>query len=120
MIESIDLQAKAAKFTEYWQPRIVAQMNDYHIKRAKLEGDFVWHSHPETDELFLVTEGSLRIDFRDHAVTLTTGQLCVVPAGVEHKPYAEEECTIMMIEPAGTLNTGDAGGDRTVSDPEWI
>jgi mannose-6-phosphate isomerase-like protein (cupin superfamily) len=120
MVEVIDLKAKSSKFSEQWKPKIIGQLNEYHLKLAKIEGDFVWHSHPETDELFLVVDGELRIDFRDHSIRLRTRQMCVVPAGLEHKPYAEDECTIMMIEPAGTLNTGDAGGERTVEEPEWI
>ncbi|MQC26464.1 MAG: cupin domain-containing protein [Chloroflexi bacterium] len=120
MVDVIDLQAKREKITEYWSPRIVGQLNDYLLKMAKIEGDFVWHSHPETDELFFVVAGHLRIDFRDHSIDLAPGQLCVVPASMEHEPFADTECTILMIEPVGTLNTGDAGGARTVSEPEWI
>jgi mannose-6-phosphate isomerase-like protein (cupin superfamily) len=119
-ITAINVKDKFTKFSEHWMPRIIAQMNDYHVKIAKIQGDFVWHSHPETDELFLIIEGELRIDFRDGAVTLKPGEMCVVPKGVEHKPYAEKECSILMVELAGTLNTGDAGGERTVQDPQWI
>ena len=119
-VPAIDLKGKLGMFSEHWQPHIVAQLNDYHVKIAKLQDDFVWHSHPETDELFLVLDGELRIEFRDGAVSLRTGDLCVVPKGVEHKPFAETECAILMIEPAGTLNTGDAGGERTVEAPRWI
>ena len=119
-VNSINLREKLGKLTEYWQPKIIAQMNDYHVKIAKLQGDFIWHSHPVTDELFLVVAGELRIDFRDGMVTLKPGEMCVVPNGVEHKPFAEEECSILMVELAGTLNTGDAGGERTVQDPQWI
>jgi mannose-6-phosphate isomerase-like protein (cupin superfamily) len=119
-VSAIDLKDKLGMFSEHWQPHIVAQLNDYHVKIAKMQGDFVWHSHPETDELFLVLEGELRIDFRDGAVALKAGEMCVVPMGVEHKPFAEAECAILMIEPAGTLNTGDAGGERTVEAPRWI
>lgn len=119
-VTAINLKDKFSKFSGHWQPKIIAQMNDYHVKLAKLQGDFVWHSHPETDELFLVLEGELRIDLRDGSVTLKPGELCVVPKGIEHKPVAEDECAIMMIETAGTLNTGDAGGERTVQDPQWI
>jgi mannose-6-phosphate isomerase-like protein (cupin superfamily) len=120
MVDVIDLKEKSGKFSEQWQPKIIGQLNDYYLKLAKIEGDFIWHSHPETDELFLVVAGEMRIDFRDHSVTLAPGQLCVVPVGVEHKPFAAQECTIMMIEPVGTVNTGDAGGERTVEKPEWI
>lgn len=118
--EAINLKDKLSKITERWSPRIVAQMNDYQFKLAKLQGEFVWHSHPETDEVFIVLEGHMGIDFRDGAVTLREGEMIVVPKGVEHKPYADEECHCLLIEPAGTLNTGDAGGERTVEDLEWI
>ncbi len=116
----INLEEKLAKITEQWSPKIVAQMNDYHFKLVKLQGDFVWHSHPETDEVFIVLEGQLRIDFREGSVTLRNGEMVVVPRGLEHKPYAEKECHLMLVEPAGTPNTGDAGGERTVANPEWI
>ena len=120
MPTAINLQEKLTVFNELWSPKIVAQMNDYYFKLVKVEGEFVWHSHPETDEVFLVIEGELRIDFRDGAVELKQGEMVVVPRGVEHRPYAERESQILLIEPVETVNTGDAGGDRTVIDPEWI
>ena len=116
--QKINLQDKFNLFQTHWSPKIVAQMNDNHLKVAKVEGDFVWHSHPETDEVFLILEGSLRIDFQDGAVTLNKGELLVIPKGVEHKPFAAEECHILLIEPAGTVNTGDAQADGTSG--EWI
>jgi len=118
-VEVINLDDKFGRFSEHWSPRIIAALNDYHVKAAKLRGEFVWHKHQETDELFLVTKGSLTIRFRDREVTLGPGELLVVPKGVEHLPVAEEECEVLLIEPAGTLNTGDAGGTRTAL-PEWI
>lgn len=120
IVSTINPKEKLGKFSEQWSPRIVAQLNDYHVKIAKIQGDFVWHSHPETDELFLVVDGEMCIDFRDGSLTLKEGEMCVVPRGVEHKPYAVEECSILLLEPAGTLNTGDAGGERTVDAPQWI
>ena len=111
--EGINLEEKLTQFDELWSPRIIAQMNDYHFKLAKIQGEFIWHSHPETDEVFLVVSGSLRIEFRDAEVELNEGELCVVPKGVEHKPFAEQECHLMLVEPVGTLNTGEAGGERT-------
>jgi mannose-6-phosphate isomerase-like protein (cupin superfamily) len=117
---SINFAEKLARISERWSPKIVAQMNDYHFKLAKIQGDFVWHSHPETDEAFIVLAGELRIDFRDGAVTVRPGEMVVVPRGVEHKPYAVGECHLMLVEPAGTVNTGDAGGERTAPDGEWI
>ena len=95
-------------------------MNDYQFKVVKLEGDFVWHDHPETDETFLVIDGELRIDFRDGSVTVGPGELYIVPKGVEHKPYAAKEVKLMLIEPRGVLNTGHAGGERTAQNDLWI
>ena len=117
---TINLQDKFNKFNEHWSPRIIAQMNDYHFKIAKIQGEFVWHSHPETDEVFIVIQGQMRIAFRDGVAALKEGELLVVPKAVEHKPIAEEECHILMVEPAGTVNTGDAGGDLTVEEVEWV
>ena len=119
MSEVINLANKVSSFSDQWAPKIIAQMNDYHLKLAKIQGDFVWHSHEETDELFMVLDGTLRIDFRDGHVELEKGEMCVVPKGIEHKPSAGQECSIMLIEPAGTVNTGDAGGERT-TEPAWI
>jgi len=116
----INLQQKFALFKEQWAPKVVAEMNDYQFKVVKLQGDFVWHEHKETDETFLVVDGSLRIDFRDGAVTLRAGEMFVVPKGVEHKPYAEGEVKLLLIEPRGVLNTGDTGGDRTAQNDVWI
>jgi mannose-6-phosphate isomerase-like protein (cupin superfamily) len=116
----INFRKKLAKIDEHWSPKIVAQMNDYHLKLVKVQRDFVWHSHPDTDEVFIVLGGELSIDFRDGVTALREGEMLVVPKGVEHKPRAEEECRLLLIEPAGTPNTGDAGGERTADDPEWI
>lgn len=104
---------KTAKLKEYWQPRVIAEMNDYQFKVVRIEGDFIWHDHPETDETFIVLQGCLRIDFRDGAVTIGPGEMFVVPRGVEHKPCAENEVQLLLLEPRGVLNTGHAGGDRT-------
>ena len=117
---SINLQEKLSKFTEQWSPKIIAQLNDYHLKLAKIQGEFVWHSHPETDELFIVVKGHLEIHFRDGILSLNEGELFVVPKGVEHKPVAERECHILLIEPAGTVNTGNADTDRTAPNDVWI
>ncbi|MBC8496151.1 MAG: cupin domain-containing protein [Anaerolineales bacterium] len=117
---TINFQEKFTKFSEHWSPKIIAQMNDYHFKIAKIQGEFVWHSHPETDEVFIIIEGELKIAFRDGISLLKEGEMLVVPKGVEHKPIAEEECHILMIEPAGTVNTGDVGGDLTVEEVDWV
>lgn len=116
----INLRQKLAQFNEQWAPKIVAQMNDVQLKLAKIEGEFIWHSHAETDEVFLVLEGSLCIHLRDGRVDLQAGEMFVVPRGVEHKPVAAGECKIMLIEPAGTRNTGDSQGERTAPDDVWI
>jgi mannose-6-phosphate isomerase-like protein (cupin superfamily) len=116
----ISLAQKFETFREPWSPKVIARMNDYEFKLARLDGEFVWHSHPETDETFLVIEGELVIELRDGDVRLTAGELFVVPRGVEHKPRASSECKVMLIEPAGTVNTGDAGGDLTAPNGVWI
>ena len=118
--DSVSFREKFGKFSERFQPKVIAQMNDYQFKLVRVEGEFVWHSHSETDEAFIVIEGELTIEFRDGAVTLQAGEMFVVPHGVEHKPSAASECKIMLIEPAGTANTGDAGGDRTAPNDVWI
>lgn len=118
--KSINFQEKFGLFNEQWSPKVIAEMNDYQFKLGKLEGDFVWHTHPGTDETFIVIEGNLRIDFRDGAVQLSAGEMFVVPKGVEHKPYAEHEVKLLLIEPRGVLNTGQEGGERTATNDVWI
>jgi mannose-6-phosphate isomerase-like protein (cupin superfamily) len=116
----VDLADSFAKFDERWSPKIVAELNDNHVKLVKVEGEFVWHHHDDVDELFLVTKGRLRMQFRDRDdVVLEPGQLLVVPRGVEHCPLAEEETELVLLEPKGTPNTGSAGGERT-RDAEWL
>lgn len=116
----INFQEKLAKFSEQWSPRIIAQMNDYHFKIAKVQGEFVWHAHPETDEVFIVLKGRLELQFRDGSVVLNEGEMFVVPKGVEHKPVAEDECHILLVEPAGTVNTGEIVNERTAANDVWI
>ena len=118
--QTINFQQKLSLFSEQWKPKVIAEMNDYQFKVVKLEGDFVWHDHPDTDETFIVIEGTLRIDFRDGAVTLNTGEMVVVPKGVEHKPFAESEVKLLLIEPRGVVNTGEAGGEKTAQNDVWI
>jgi mannose-6-phosphate isomerase-like protein (cupin superfamily) len=118
--QPINLSDKFAKFSEKWSPKIVAQMNDYHFKIARLEGEFIWHDHPETDEVFIVLKGQLEIQFHDGSVVLNEGEMFVVPKGIEHKPIAARECHILLVEPAGTMNTGDVVNERTVTDSVWI
>ena len=120
MPDAINFADKLAKISDHWQPRVVAELNDYQLKLVKIEGDFVWHSHADTDEAFIVLEGELRIDFRDGAVTIGPGEMYVVKKGVEHKPFAAREVHMMLIEPRGVVNTGDAGGDRTAQNDVWV
>ncbi len=109
-----------AGFSDHWSPKIIARMNDYHFKLVKFQGDFVWHSHEDTAETFIVLEGEMSIEFRTDKVDLKSGEMFVVPKGVEHKPIAEQECKVMLVEPAGTVNTGEAGGDLTLTGGVWI
>ncbi|HCF0730068.1 TPA: cupin domain-containing protein [Pseudomonas aeruginosa] len=118
--QAINFAAKLALFDDRWQPRVIAQMNNYQFKLVKIEGDFVWHSHADTDETFIVLAGRLRIDFRDGAVHLGPGEMYVVPRGVEHKPFAEGEVRMLLVEPCGVRNTGDQGGERTAVNDLWI
>lgn len=117
----INFARKFSLFTEQWQPKVIAELNDYQFKISRLEGEFVWHSHPDTDEAFLVIEGVLRIDFRDGSVTLNPGEMYVVPRGVEHKPFAAREVKLLIIEPRGVRNTGELpAGSRTAPNDVWI
>ncbi len=118
--QAINFLEKFTKFTDHWSPRVIAEMNDYQFKLAKVEGEFVWHDHPDTDEVFIVVEGSLNIEFRDKVVKLDAGEMFVVPQGVEHKPVAEQECKILIVEPKGVVNTGDADSDLTADNDVWI
>jgi mannose-6-phosphate isomerase-like protein (cupin superfamily) len=119
VLERIRLTDKLASFDEQWRPKIVAELNDLHVKVVKVQGEFVWHHHDDEDELFLVISGRLTIRTRDGEVELEPGDLTVVPRGVEHCPFAADEAHVVIIERATTVNTGTAGGDRTVV-PEWI
>jgi mannose-6-phosphate isomerase-like protein (cupin superfamily) len=119
-VKPINLATKLASFHTQWDPKIIAELNGQHVKLVKLEGEFVWHAHAEADELFLVIAGSLDMQYRERTVTVREGELVVVPRGVEHCPRAEVETHVLLFEPAGTLNTGNAGGDRTVTDPERL
>ncbi|MFJ7774663.1 cupin domain-containing protein [Streptomyces yangpuensis] len=111
--QKIDIAGKLAGFTDLWAPRRIARVNDYEVKVAKVRGEFVWHTHEDTDELFLVVAGTLTIRLRDGDVVLGPGEMYVVPRGTEHCPAADEEAHILLFEPAGTVNTGDVGGERT-------
>ena len=117
---AINLAEKLGRFAEHWSPRIVARMNDYHFKLVKIQGEFVWHAHADTDEVFIVLEGEMTIGFRDGEVRLRAGEMFVVPKGVEHRPVAERECRMMLVEPAGTINTGDVKDAHTAPDDAWV
>jgi len=117
---AINFKEKFSKISDHWSPRVIAEMNDYQFKLVKIEGEFVWHDHPETDEVFIVMRGSLAIELRDRVVSLNTGEMFVVPRGVEHKPVAVKECQIMLIEPKGIINTGGAQSNLTAENNIWI
>ena len=119
-MEKINLQEKLSLFSEHWTPKIIQELNDYQIKLVKIEGEFVWHDHADTDELFLVIEGSMEIEFEEHTMLLNAGEMCVVPKGVKHKPSAKNECKVMLIEPRGVINTGDNKGNLTAKNDVWI
>lgn len=116
----VNLAQKASSIDQLWSPRVVAEMNDYQFKVVRIEGEFIWHAHPETDEAFLVLEGLLRIDLPEGCVQVKPGELYVVPRGVLHRTAAQTETTLMMIEPRGVLNTGHEGGERTAVNDVWI
>ena len=118
--QALNFEHKLGLFSEHWSPKVIAEMNDYQFKIVKIQGDFVWHDHADTDETFIVLEGRIRIDFRDGHVDLQKGEMYVVPKGVEHKPYAENEAKLLLIEPRGVLNTGEAGGELTAQNDRWI
>lgn len=118
--QAINLAAKLTRFSDHWAPRVVAEMNDIQFKLVKFEGQFVWHQHDETDEVFLVVRGEMQIGFRDRDVTIREGEMFVVPKGVEHITRAEHECHALIIEPRGVVNTGEAGGALTANNDVWI
>ncbi|MEL6110263.1 MAG: cupin domain-containing protein [Planctomycetota bacterium] len=120
MTQVINLNEKLSLFSERWTPKVVAAMNDVHFKVAKIEGDFVWHQHEHTDELFLVLGGEFEMQLRDRTVRVSEGEMIVIPAGVEHRPCAKKECHLLLAEIAGTVNTGDAGGDLTAPEDDWV
>ena len=119
-MSKINLRDKLGKFSDHWSPKVIAEMNDYQFKLVKIQGDFVWHNHADTDEVFIVLEGSMRIEFEDGEVELSEGEMYVVTKGVRHKPHAEEECKVMLVEPRGVVNTGDSEGELTASTDVWV
>ncbi|WP_414984411.1 cupin domain-containing protein [Cloacibacterium sp.] len=119
-INKITLSEKFSLFSEYWSPKIVGELNGQNVKLAKFKGEFVWHKHDNEDEMFLVVDGILKIEFRDKTVTLNKNEFLIVPKGVEHKPVAENEVLVMLFEPASTLNTGDTENELTKHQLDWI
>ena len=120
MFEKVNLKEKLALVKDYWDPKIIGELNGQHVRLVKFQGEFVRHKHENEDELFLVLNGSFDMQFQDHAVTVNEGEFIIVPRGVEHCPRAEHEVHVLLFEPADTLNTGDAGGKKTISDPGRI
>ena len=120
-MSKVNFREKLSKFSEQWTPKVIAEMNEYQFKLVKIEGEFVWHEHLDTEEAFIVIEGSMRIDFDDGAsVELDEGEMYVVPRGVRHRPCAESECKVMLVEPKGVVNTGDADSELTAPNDEWV
>ena len=116
----INFAEKFSLFSDLWSPKVVAEMNDYQFKLVKLQGEFVWHDHGHTDEVFIVIEGSMNIKFEDRTISLSAGEMHVVPKGTPHKPYAEKECKVMLVEPRGVVNTGNADSELTAENDAWI
>lgn len=118
--KAINFKTKFSQFNDHWSPKVIAEMNDYQFKLAKVQGEFVWHDHPDTDEVFIVIEGDLKIEFREGRISIQAGEMFVVPKGVEHKPIAEKACKIMLVEPKGVINTGDVENKLTAKTDVWI
>ena len=120
MNTTINLQSKFELFSEYWSPKIIAEMNNYQFKLVKIKGEFTWHEHKNTDEVFIVIEGSMGIEFKDRTVKLNEGEMIVVQKANQHKPFATKECKVLIVEPRGVINTGDSEGDLTSENDVWI
>ena len=116
----INFAEKFSLFSDLWSPKVVAEMNDYQFKLVKLQGEFVWHDHGHTDEVFIVIAGNMNIEFEDRTISLSAGEMYVVPKGTPHRPYAEKECKVMLVEPRGVVNTGNAGSELTAENDAWI
>jgi mannose-6-phosphate isomerase-like protein (cupin superfamily) len=118
-MQTVNLAEKLALISDYWSPKAVGSVNDFVVKLVKLKGEFVWHAHEMEDELFLVLDGTLRMQFRDRELVVGKGEFLIVPRGTEHRPVADDEAHVLLLEPASTVNTGTAGGERT-RDVEWL
>jgi mannose-6-phosphate isomerase-like protein (cupin superfamily) len=119
-VDKVNIREKLALFDDHWSPKVVGELNGQHVKLAKFRGEFVWHAHADTDEVFIVLEGRMALEFRDRTVALAAGEMYVVPRGVEHRPVAPEECCVMLVEPRGVVNTGEAGGAYTAQNDVWV
>ncbi len=119
-MDVVNIVEKLSKFNEHWSPKLIGEMDDYHIKLAKIEGDFIWHSHADEDELFLVIAGRFRMDYRDSQKWIETGEMVIVPKGVEHKPFAEIECSVLLIEKSSVDHTGGVDDPRRIDNPERV
>ena len=119
-MKKINFKSKFEKFNDLWSPKVIAEMNDYQLKLVKIKDDFVWHEHNDTDEVFIVINGVIWIEFKDETIQINTGEMIVVPKGTKHRPYATEEAQIMLVEPKGVVNTGDIESDLTALDDQWI
>ena len=119
-MQKVNIQEKLATFSDYWNPRIVGELNGQHVKAVKVMGEFIWHHHDHEDELFLVIKGKLKMEFREKTVEVNPGEFIIVPRGVEHRPVADEEVELLLFEPASTLNTGNVENERTRKELEKI
>ena len=118
--QKINLKEKFNKISDHWSPKVIAEMNDYQFKLVKIKGDFIWHNHSDTDEAFIVLEGTMFIELENEIIELDEGEMYVVPKGIDHKPYAIDECKIMLVEPKGVMNTGNKSSELTASNDVWI
>lgn len=119
-MKKINFKSKFDKFNDLWSPKVIAEMNDYQFKLAKIKDDFIWHEHNDTDEAFIVISGVIWIEFKDETIQINAGEMIVVPKGTKHRPYAKEEAQIMLVEPKGVVNTGDIESDLTALNDQWI
>tara|TARA_B100000579_G_C22836486_1_gene859106 strand:- start:1196 stop:1555 length:360 start_codon:yes stop_codon:yes gene_type:complete len=119
-MKKINFKSKFSKFTDRWSPKVIAEMNNYQFKLVKIKDDFIWHQHEDTDEVFIVLQGTIFIDFENETIQIDEGEMIVVPKGVRHKPYAKEEAKIMLVEPSGVVNTGDKKDELTAPNNQWI
>jgi len=119
-VDKINFNKKYSKFFKHWSPRVIAEMNDYQFKLAKIKGEFIWHNHKDTDEVFIVIDGTMNIELKNQTISLNSGEMFVVKKGDYHKPYSKNECKVLIIEPRGIINTGNEGGSLTAENDNWI